>query len=237
LRSEAPDGWIKPNITSGLSLGEYTALYAAGIISFEDGLKLVAKRGKAMQMAADSSDGAMVSILGLDESKVNDLCAEVAHGQLLVPVNFNCPSQIVVSGHKQACQRAADLAEKFGAIKAIVLSVAGAFHTEMMAPAAKALAETISKTKIAEPDGIKIIANVDAQYYTTSENIRQGLVRQLTSPVFWQKSMEQLLADGITDFYEIGPGRVLTGLMRKINRKTKVVNISSFDAVKKILGS
>ena len=225
---------ITPNVTAGLSLGEYTALYAAGVISFEDALVLVQKRGQAMQAAADVHEGAMVSIIGLDEEKVQQLCSEAGRGELLQPVNFNCPGQIVVSGTKAACQRAAELAEKYGAIKAVPLQVAGAFHTEMMSNAAEALSQALKNANIPEPSDIsyiKTIANIDAEYYTTAEKIRQGLTKQLTCPILWQKCMERLLADDVDKFYEIGTGRVLTSLMKRINRKTKVTNISGVDTL------
>ena len=226
---------IKPDVTAGLSLGEYTALYAAGIISFENALVLVHKRGRAMQAAADATEGAMVSIIGLDEEKVQQLCNEAAQGELLQAVNFNCPGQIVVSGSKSACQRAAELAENFGALKAVPLEVAGAFHTEMMAPAAEALSRALQSTQISETSDINTIANIDAQYYTSADEIRQGLTKQLTCPILWQKCMERLLADGVEKFYEIGPGRVLTGLMKRIDRKTKVVNVSSLDTLNDLI--
>jgi len=225
---------IVPNITAGLSLGEYTALYAAGAISFEDALTLVQKRGQAMQAAADASEGAMVSIIGLDEEKVRQLCEEASQSELLQPVNFNCPGQIVVSGTKAACQRAAEMAEKYGAIKAVPLEVAGAFHTEMMSSAAEALSQALQNTQISDPSDIsqiKTIANIEAEYYTKPQKIREGLTKQLTCPILWQKCMERLLADGVEKFYEIGPGRVLTGLMKRINRKTKVINISGVDTL------
>ena len=226
---------IKPDVTAGLSLGEYTALYAAGIISFENALVLVHKRGRAMQAAADATEGAMVSIIGLDEEKVQQLCNEAAQGELLQAVNFNCPGQIVVSGSKSACQRAAELAENFGALKAVPLEVAGAFHTEVMAPAAEALSRALQSTQISETSDINTIANIDAQYYTSADEIRQGLTKQLTCPILWQKCMERLLADGVEKFYEIGPGRVLTGLMKRIDRKTKVVNVSSLDTLNDLI--
>lgn len=232
LKEQRPD--LKPDVTAGLSLGEYTALYAASAMSFEEGLKLVQARGNAMQEAADATDGAMVSVIGLDEEKVAQLCNEASEGELLVAVNFNCPGQIVVSGTKEACQRAAGLAEKYGAIKSVVLAVAGAFHSEMMQPAAEALEKALADTDIKCPAGIKVLANVDAEYYTDADNIRTGLVGQLVKPILWQKCMEKLLAEGVEKYYEIGPNRVLTGLMRRINRKTKVINISdaaSFDGL------
>ena len=237
LRTSDTTSSIKADVTAGLSLGEYTALYAAYAISFEDALVLVQKRGQAMQAAADSSDGGMVSILGLDEDKVNKLCAEAGEGLILKPSNFNCPGQIVISGSNDACQRAVDLAPKYEAIKAVPLAVAGAFHTEMMSPAAQKLSYALEKTQIEQPEDVKIIANINADYYKTSEQIADGLIRQLTNPILWQKCMEKLLTDGVENFYEIGPGRVLTGLMRRINRKTKVINISTLQAVKDLLNS
>jgi [acyl-carrier-protein] S-malonyltransferase len=237
LRTNPETKKITASITAGLSLGEYTALYAAGLISFEDALTLVQKRGRAMQAAADATEGSMVSIIGLDEEKVQQLCNEAAKGELLQAVNFNCPGQTVVSGTKTACQRATELAGKFGAIKAIPLEVAGAFHTEMMAPAAEALGRALQNTQIAKPSKIRTIANIDAEYYRTEEKIRQGLTNQLTCPILWQKCMERLLADCVEKFYEIGPGRVLTGLMKRINRKTKVVNVSSLDTINDLIKS
>lgn len=228
---------ITANVTAGLSLGEYTALYAAGVISFEEALILVQKRGQAMQAAADATEGAMVSIIGLDEEKVRQLCSEVSQSELLAPVNFNCPGQIVLSGTKEACKRAAELAEKHGAMKAVPLQVAGAFHTDMMTSAAETLSQALENAKISEPSDVNTIANIDADYYKTAEQIREGLTKQLTCPILWQKCMERLLADGVEKFYEIGPGRVLTGLMKRINRKTKVVNVSSLDTINDLVKS
>jgi len=243
LKTNPPFSSIKPDITAGLSLGEYTALYAAGVVSFEDALILVQKRGQAMQAASEATEGAMVSIIGLDEEKVRQLCAEASQGELIEPasrelvepasrelvepVNFNCPGQIVISGSKSACKRAEELAPKYGAIKAVRLEVAGAFHTEMMSSAADELHKALLNCKISKPVDIKVIANINAEYYTSAEKIVEGLTKQLTSPIYWQKCMEQLLADGVEQFYEIGPGRVLTGLMRRISRKTQVINISN----------
>ena len=234
LRAKPPTSRLRADVTAGLSLGEYAALYAAGVISFEDALTLVQKRGQAMQAAADATEGAMVGIIGLDEEKVNQLCAEAGQSELLAGVNFNCPGQIVVSGSKTACRRAEKLAEKYGAIKAVRLEVAGAFHTEMMSSAADTLGEALRKSEISEPSNIKIIANINADYYESAEKIAEGLIKQLTCPLLWQKCMEKLLADGVEKFYEIGPGRVLTGLMRRINRKTKVINVNSLQAIKQL---
>lgn len=229
LKEQQPD--LRPDVTAGLSMGEYTALYAAGLISFEDAVRLVQKRGQAMQEAADASDGSMVSILGLDEEKVDLLCREASQGQLLEPVNFNCTGQIVISGQTEACRRAAELAEKYGAMKAVPLAVAGAFHTSLMNPAAQKLAQALEQCIIRDPDPIRVIANINAEYYESASAIRRGLTKQLVQPILWQKCMEKLLAEGIEVFYEIGPGRVLTGLMKRIQRKAKIINISSSESL------
>ena len=235
LKTNPAINGLRPDATAGLSLGEYTALYSAGVFSFKDALLLVRKRGQAMQAAADVTEGAMVSIIGLDEEKVNQLCAEASQGELLQAVNFNCPGQIVISGSKPACKRAEKLAAKYGAIKAVPLEVAGAFHTQMMSAAADALKKALSHCAILEPVNARIIANIDADYYKTAEKIAQGLIRQLTCPILWQKCVERLLADGIEKFYEIGPGRVLTGLMKRINRSITVTNISSLESLNELL--
>jgi [acyl-carrier-protein] S-malonyltransferase len=235
LRTEPATSSINPDVTAGLSMGEYTALYAAGVMNFEDGLKLVQKRGLAMQAAADVNEGSMISIIGLDEETAHWLCEEAGQGDLLEPVNFNCPGQIVISGDKKACRRAKDLALKAGAIKAVRLEVAGAFHTTMMSAAAKALGNALADSEITAPSQTRIIANINAEYYPTSEKIKEGLVKQLTCPILWQKCMERLLSDGVENFYEIGPGRVLTGLMKRINRKINVVNVSNLKAIRDLL--
>ena len=236
LRSETSTSSITPDVTAGLSLGEYTALYAAGCLSFEDGLRLVHKRGQAMQAAADVTEGAMVSIIGLDEQQIRLLCDKAAQGELLKAVNFNCPGQIVVSGGKSACKRAESLAAEFGAVKAVRLEVAGAFHTDMMADAADALRKALAACTITAPSRVSVIANVAAEYYRTAADVSECLAKQLTSPILWQKCMERLLADGVQAFYEIGPGRVLTGLMKRITRKTQVINVSTAEALKQLAG-
>lgn len=236
LRTDPATASIQPDVTAGLSLGEYTALYAAGRLSFEDGLKLVKERGQAMQAAADATRGGMVSLLGLDEDKVRQLCDQAAQGELLEPVNFNCPGQIVVSGTLGACERAERLAPSLGAMKAVRLEVAGAFHTKMMAGAAERLLRALAECQIQAPAGVRTLANISAAYYENAADVRMGLTRQLTHPILWQKCMERLLSEGFTSFYEIGPGRVLTGLMKRIDRKAKVVNVSSVDTLTTILG-
>ena len=236
IRTSSVTADLQPDVAAGLSMGEYSALYAGGLISFEAGLKLVKRRGEAMQAAADASDGAMLAVIGLDVEKVQEMCKEAGENELLVGVNFNCPGQIVLSGTKAACARAEAIAEKYGAAKAVPLAVAGAFHTEMMSTAAEELAGALETTNISDPSEVKTISNINGEYYTTVESIRTGLTKQLTEPILWQKCMERLIADGVEDFYEIGPGKVLTGLMRRINRKQKVVNVSNLPGLNKLFG-
>ncbi len=234
IRSGSVPPAIKADVAAGLSLGEYTALYAAGALEFDEALGLVAERGRAMQAAADAADGAMVSIIGLEPDQVQALCDEASQGKILQPANFNCPGQIVISGESDACDRAAVIAEKYGAMRAVKLKVAGAFHTKMMAPAAETLAKVLEQSRIVAPQDVKVIANVDVLYYDDAEMIRSGLVRQLVEPIFWRDCMVKLLADGVETFYEIGPGRVLTGLMRRIRRKTTIVNVSNLAAIEQL---
>ena len=220
---------LQPHACIGLSLGEYTALYAAGALSFEEGLKLVQIRGKSMQAAADAQSGTMVTILGATPEQAQQLCDAVlsdapaeADGSepLLVPVNFNCPGQIVLSGSINACQAAAERAEQFGATKAIVLRVAGAFHTKMMDPAAENLGLALKQCSFT-PFNCPVIANADAALYESTDQIPQKLLKQLVSPVLWQPTLDKLLDDGVDTFVEIGPGRVLTGLAKKTARDRK----------------
>ncbi len=223
---------ISPSVMAGLSLGEYTALYAAGVINFEEGLKLVQKRAEWMQDAADHSKGGMVSIIGLDEEKVRELCEEAAEDEYLTLANFNSPSQTVISGDIEACNRAILLAKEHGFIGAIQLDVAGAFHSKMMEPAAAELREILwHLVNIEIPSDIKIISNIDAEYYVDEKNVRDNLAAQLTQPILWQKCMERLIRDGVDEFYEVGPGRVLTGLMKRIDRKQKIFHV--LDVLKK----
>jgi len=155
---------------------------------------------------------------------------------LIEPVNFNCPGQIVVSGSLGACARAVELAAKYGAAKAVRLEVAGGFHTTLMASAAEALQQALVQSRITQPAAARTIANINAEYYQTAAEVISGLTHQLTGAILWQKCMERLLAEGVEEFYEIGPGRVLTGLMKRINRKTKVINVSDLASVKALVG-
>lgn len=221
LEKTDPDAYSSAVSAAGLSLGEYTALVFAGAISFEDGLRLVLKRGAAMQAASDLSAGGMVSPLGLDAATVETLCARASEGEPLKIANYLCPGNIVVSGAKSACERLVPLAAEAGAMKVVPLAVAGAFHTELMSPAADALRETLDSVEIRRPR-LPVISNVDCRAHFEPDDIRKTLLTQLTSPVRWEESMRTLLADGCDEFYEIGPGRVLRGLMKRIDRKVKI---------------
>lgn len=226
LRGSAPDVVANCQSTAGLSLGEYTALVFAGVMKFEAALKVVQCRGEAMQAASDRSPSGMVSVLGLDRDKVDAICAEARQpGEVLQIANLLCPGNIVVSGHKTACARVPELAEKAGAMKTIPLSVAGAFHTPLMEPALQRLTAALAAVPMDKPR-IPVISNVDATSHDDPEEIRQLLVRQVCSPVRWEDSIRRLLSDGVEQFYEIGPGRVLAGLLKRIDRKIKCENIS-----------
>ncbi len=221
LRQTEPDAVAGCKATAGLSLGEYTALVFAEAISFEDGLRLVQTRGQAMQKASEMSQGGMVSILGLDTEKVEELCAQAGQDGVLKVANYLCPGNIVVSGENAACEQIAELARQAGAIKVVPLAVAGAFHTSLMEPARVALQEVLDRTTIVAPR-IPVISNVDVQSHSDPKEIRRILLAQLCSPVRWEVSMRELLAQDFDAFYEIGPGRVLRGLMKRINRKVKL---------------
>ena len=215
--------------TGGLSLGEYTALHVAGAVGFDDALRLVHRRGQLMQQAAGAVASGMVSLVGADEASAIALCERARENGVLVPANFNCPGQIVIAGSKDACERAVRLAESFGC-KGVPLAVAGAFHSPIMEPAAAGLMSVLKETPFEVPE-IPVISNVDAEYHGDAERIRSMLARQLTHPVRWQRCMERMIADGVGRFIEVGPGRVLSGLMRKINRQVTAINVSTADAI------
>ena len=210
---------------AGLSLGEYTALAFAGALTFADGLRLVQIRGRAMQAAADATPSGMLSVLGLAFDKVEELCTKARPVGLVAVANLLCPGNIVVSGTGAACDEVERLAPEFGAMKTIRLAVAGAFHTDIMKPADETLAKALAQTPL-QPPRIPVWSNVDALPHTDPDEIRGLLVRQVLQPVLWERTMRGLLAAGVTKFYEIGPGRVLAGLLKRVDRKIDCVNIS-----------
>jgi len=225
LRLESPEVIEQCEAAAGLSLGEYTALTFAGVFEFEDGLQLVQKRGQAMQDASDATAGGMVSILGMELVAIEELCDKARGDGTLQIANVLCPGNIVVSGTNSACERIAELAEAAGAMKAIPLAVAGAFHTPLMQPADAILAEALAATKMNKPK-IPVFSNVDAEPHDDPDEIRRILVKQILSPVLWEQSIRNLFAQGFDTFYEVGPGRVLRGLMKRIDRKVKCLGVN-----------
>lgn len=228
LRAENPEVVLGCEMAAGLSLGEYTALVFAGAMSFEDGLRLVQRRGEAMQAAADATPSGMVSILLLDVDQVQEICQEASGQGSIQIANYLCPGNLVVSGVNAACERAAELAEAAGG-RAVPLAVAGAFHTGIMKPADTQLAEALADVNLKSPD-LPVISNVDVASHDDPDEIRETLIRQVVNPVRWEESVRAMMEAGCTEFYEIGPGKVLKGLLRRISRKTPCTTVNdSFD--------
>ena len=219
LRASNPDIVEKCEAAAGLSLGEYTALAFADVFDFETGLRLVQKRGQAMQDAADATPSGMMSILGLTPEKIDTLCDEARlEGETLQIANLLCPGNVAVSGSNHSCERLVELAQDAGAMRIVPLAVAGAFHTQLMEPAVEQLAVALANADLSPPR-VTVVSNVDAQAHDDPEQIRQLLLQQIVSPVRWEDSIRRLLADQFNRFYEVGPGRVLRGLIRRIERK------------------
>ena len=214
---------------AGLSLGEYTALHLAGVFTFEEGLRLVAARGRLMQEAAVATPSGMVAILGADEEKVAALCRDAAGGQVLVPANLNAPGQIVVSGSIAACQRVLTLADGEG-LKATALKVAGAFHSPLMQPAADRMAGEFERVAFRSPT-VPVYSNVTAEPHTEAESIKRLLVRQIVSPVQWERTMKTMLAIDGARFVELAPGRTLAGLAKRINRRLPIESVATAEAL------
>ncbi len=217
LRQSEPDAFTDCVAAAGLSLGEYTALAFAGAMSFRDGLRVVQRRGQAMQAASVATPSGMVSVIGLEASQVEELVRDARSAGKLELANYLCPGNLVVSGTIAACEALERIANAKGA-RTIRLAVAGAFHTDIMRPADRQLAEVLGTIELKTPR-IPVWSNVDAQPHTDPAEIRQLLVRQVLQPVRWEESMRNLLAAGVERFYEIGPGRVLAGLLKRVNRK------------------
>lgn len=207
---------FKPEMTAGHSLGEFSALVAAGALSFEDGLKLVSARAQAMQKACETQASTMAAIVGLDDAIVEEVCASVQG--IVVAANYNCPGQLVISGTVEAVNEACELLKAKGAKRALVLPVGGAFHSPLMEPAREELAAAIEATSIKQPV-CPVYQNVNALPQTDPTVIKQNLIAQLTGPVRWTQTVENMLADGASSFTELGPGKVLQGLVNKVNRE------------------
>jgi [acyl-carrier-protein] S-malonyltransferase len=227
LKQSAPELVDRCAAAAGLSLGEYAALVFAGAMDFETGLHVVQERGRAMQDAAEAEHGGMVSVLGLERERVEELCDEARGDGALEVANLLCPGNIVVSGNTAACERIADLAAAAGAMKVIPLAVAGAFHTSLMKPAVERLRAALAGVPMQRPR-IPVISNVDARPHDDPDEIRELLIQQVCSQVRWEDSMRYLLDEqGITQFYEFGPGRVLCGLLKRIARKVPCENVAA----------
>ncbi|WP_298366256.1 ACP S-malonyltransferase [uncultured Lutibacter sp.] len=206
---------FKPEMVAGHSLGELSALVANGVLTFEDGLKLVSKRALAMQKACEAQESTMAAVLGLDDNVVEEICESI--DGVVVAANYNCPGQLVISGEIAAIDKACELLLEKGARRALKLPVGGAFHSPLMAPAREELAEAIKNTTFSKPT-CPVYQNVVAKAVTKPEEIKENLIAQLTAPVRWTQCVQAMVADGGTEFIEVGPGKVLQGLMRKIDR-------------------
>ncbi len=219
-------GGMKPVVMAGHSLGEYTALTAAGVFTLEQAVGLVRFRAQAMQSAVPVGVGAMAAILGLTDEVVADVCREASEdGKYVVePVNFNCPGQVVIAGHCEGIEKACEIAQEKGARRALKLAVSAPFHSSLLVGAAKQLAERLAQIDVMAP-AIDVIANVDVAVHHEPQDIRDILSRQAASPVQWVKTIQKMAADGVTHIVECGPGKVLTGMIRRIAPEIKIYNI------------
>ncbi|AIQ35558.1 MULTISPECIES: ACP S-malonyltransferase [Paenibacillus] len=226
---------LKPDYVAGHSLGEYSALVAAGVLSYEDAVTLVRLRGRFMEEAVPGGQGAMAAVLGAEREALAVLCQNVSDESGVVELaNVNCPGQIVVSGSQEGVNGVVQRVKEAGGKRAIPLEVSGPFHSSMMRAAADRLAEELKKVTFNTPN-VPVIVNVTASPVTDPEEIRELLVRQVYSPVLWQDSIEWLIADGVDTFVEIGSGSVLAGLIRKIDKTVKVININTLESVQTVL--
>ena len=209
---------FKPAMVAGHSLGEFSALVASGALCFDDGLRLVAARANAMQKACEANPGTMAAIIGLSDEQVEEVCAEVSKGgKVVVPANYNCPGQLVISGDVEAVNEACEKLKAAGVKRALPLKVGGAFHSPLMQPAKDELQTAIEKTTISAPK-CPVYQNVDAKPHTDAAEIKANLIAQLTSPVRWTKSVQNMIADGADDFTECGPGKALQGMIGRIDK-------------------
>lgn len=216
---------FKPDMVAGHSLGEFSALVAAGALSFEDGLKLVYARAMAMQKACEANPGTMAAIIGLPDEKVEEICQEVSkEGKVVIPANYNCPGQLVISGDKEGIEEACEKLKAAGAKRALPLKVGGAFHSPLMQPAKDELQKAIEATTVNTPQ-CPVYQNVDGKPYTDAAKIKANLIAQLTSSVRWTTTVQNMIADGATDFTECGPGKALQGMIGRISKEVTVHGI------------
>ena len=230
---------LKPVIAAGHSLGEYSALVASGAISFFDAVRIVRARGKFMQSAVPVGLGTMAAVMGMKPQQIVEICDETSNpriDQIVEPANYNCPGQIVISGHVPAIMEAGEKAQQAGASRVVKLPVSAPFHCSLMRPAAEKLAEHFADVKVSEPE-IPIISNVDATTNYHADSVRHLLIQQVSSAVRWEESMQLAIAQGVTQVIELGPGRVLSSLMRRINRQTKTLNLATCQDLDRIVES
>lgn len=229
-------GGVMPSVVAGHSLGEYTALVCAGSISFADGVNLVKLRGEFMQQAVPAGTGAMAAILGLDDDAISQACADAAQGEVVSPVNYNCPGQIVIAGNKEAVARAIDKCKEAGAKRAIPLPVSVPSHCELMKPAAEKMAAELAKIEVQMPS-IDVVQNTTAAMASTVEELKANLLAQLYSPVLWTSSVQAMIEKGVESTVECGPGKVLSGLNKKIHKPLIVAAINDAAGLEKALGA
>jgi [acyl-carrier-protein] S-malonyltransferase len=215
---------IRPDFVAGHSLGEYSSLVAAGAMKFSDAVQIVRKRGTYMQEAVPAGQGVMAAIMGLSPAVVTDACKRAAEGKVCSPANLNSPEQTVISGHADAVKRAVEIASQLGAKRAVILPVSAPFHCALMMPAQERLEKDLRKLEIAALR-VPLVTNVDADTETSGEEARDALIRQVTMPVRWEESVRELIDEGVKTFVEVGPGRVLTGLLRQIERSVGALNV------------
>jgi len=215
---------LTPDFVAGHSLGEYSALVAAGSLKFADAVALVRKRGTYMQEAVPAGVGAMAAIMGLSPAVVADACKRAAEGEVCAAANLNSPEQTVISGHASAVKRAVEIASQLGAKRAVMLAVSAPFHSALMMPAQERLAGDLTKTEFGALR-VPLVTNVDADTIETGAEAREALIRQVTAPVRWEESVRMLIDEGVNTFVEVGPGRVLTGLLRQIERSVAALNV------------
>jgi len=221
---------IKPQMVAGHSLGEYSALVAADALQFEDALLLVKLRGELMQQAGNTNPGAMAAIIGLEEPLIDEICSEVSVENLVQPANYNAPNQIVISGTIKGVERAMNLAKEKGALKVVPLVVSGAFHSPLMNSAQEELKNALTDTKICDP-AIPVYTNVTAEPVTEAAQIRSALYKQVTHPVKWDQSVQNMIGDGAETFYEVGPGKVLTSLIKRNYRNVNVIPVGDWAGI------
>jgi [acyl-carrier-protein] S-malonyltransferase len=225
---------LEPAFTAGHSLGEYSALVAAGALSFEDGLEAVKNRSFLMQDACEKSNGTMAAIIGLTEKEVLPICQEARSYGIIQPANFNSKDQIAISGERRAVEKGAELAKEKGAKRAILLEVAGAFHSELMRPAQTQFKQVLNKLDLKKP-AIPVVANVDAEPTSEPSQIKELLADQITMPVLWYQSLERMYREGVRTFVEIGPGRVLQGLLKRSFKDTRGLGIDKLADLEKFV--